>query len=287
MTPENMEKLLHDLRVKIRSDTNITLNEQEERITSKIIENIDKKFEFINQKIEKINEINDEQEKRLTIIEKQIRERNLIFFGVDEGESSYSELEDKIIATIKKTNVNCSKNEIEIVRRIGKQNDGKIRPINLTLTTYGKKIMILKNKKMLEQTNVYLKEDFSPKILEVRKSLHEQLQKERSEGKIAYLRYDRIVIREPNQNHRNLNVPISYSNAKKRELEVTPPHLAGKSAVNPEGAIKYQTAKKNRIVSSMGSQSSIKNFVQKRNERQMLEPHSSSVVSADDAVSVE
>lgn len=283
MTPENMEKLLHDLRVKIRSDTNITLNEQEERITSKINENIDKKFEYINKKIEKINETNEEQEKRLTLVEKQIRERNLIFFGVDEGENSYAELEDKVIATLNKMDVNCSKNEIEIVRRMGKQNDGKIRPINFTLTTYGKKIIILKNKKKLEQTNIYLKEDFSPKILEVRKSLHEQLQKERSEGKMAYLRYDKIVIREHNQNYRNPNVPFSYSSSKKRELDITPPHQAGKSAVYPEGTIKYQTAKKNKI-SSQGSQSSITNFVQKRNERQTPKP---SPGTSSDVVSVE
>lgn len=146
---------------------------------------------------------------------------------------------------------------------MGKQSDGKIRPINLTLTTYGKKIMILKNKKKLEQSKIYIKEDFSPKILAVRKSLHEQLQKERREGKMAYLRYDKIVIREPNQNQKNRKGTDYDSNSKKRELEITPPPQAG----NLNGTNKYQTAKKNKI-SSKGSQSSMINFVQKRDEHQ-------------------
>lgn len=180
-----MERLLHELRIKIKSDTNITLIEQEERIITKINENIDKKFEHMNKQIEKINQTNDDQEKRITLLEKQIRVRNLIFFGVDEGEKSYEELEGKVIAIISKLGIKCCRNELEIVRRMGKQNEGKVRPINVTLTTYGKKISIMKNKNKFENTNIYIKEDFSPRTLEVRKSLQEQLQKKRSEGKMT------------------------------------------------------------------------------------------------------
>ncbi|KOB64038.1 putative endonuclease-reverse transcriptase [Operophtera brumata] len=257
-----MEKLLHDLRVKIKSDLNITLSEQEDRITTKINENIDRKFDFVNKEIEKINQTNEDQEKRLTLLEKQIRERRLIFFGVEEGQKSYEELEDKVMATISEMGIECTQNEIEFVRRMGKPNEDKIRPINVALTTYGKKISILKNKNKLENTKIYIKEDFSPRILEVRKSLHEQLQKERSEGRQAYLRYDKIVIRGPS--HSKQDEPLS-SNTKKRELEITPPHQAGSSSAKLEiSRTKYQTAKKNKV-SSQGGQSSITNFVKKLN----------------------
>lgn len=255
-----MEKLLHELRIKIKSDINITLNDQEERITTKINENIDRKFDCINEKIEKINQTNEDQEKRLTLLEKQIRERNIIFFGVDEGEKYYEELEEKVITTLCKMDIKCCKNEIEIARRMGKHIVGKVRPINVTLTTYGKKIAILKNKNKLENTKVYIKEDFSPKVLEVRKSLQEQLKKERSEGKIAYLRHDKIVIRGLN---RNIQEESHNSNSKKRELEITPPHQAANTSTHFPTRTKYQAAKKNKTTLK-GSQNSITNFVQRR-----------------------
>lgn len=255
----DLEKLLHELRVKIRSDINVTLGEQEERITTKINDNIDQKFDHIKKEIELIKTTNEDQEKRIMIIEKQIRLKNLIFFGVEEGEKSYEDLEKKIIAIIYKMGIQCSKSEIEMVRRMGKKNENQVRPINITLSTFGKKISILKNKKTLETSKIYIKEDFPPKILEARKALQEQLQKERSEGKEAYLRYDRIVIREPKQNNlENLN-----SNTKKRELEVTPPPQQTKNSSVNVGQVKYQIAKKNKV-QTQGErvQSSISNFVQ-------------------------
>ncbi|KOB76188.1 putative endonuclease-reverse transcriptase [Operophtera brumata] len=157
----------------------------------------------------------------------------------------------------------CQSNELEAVRRMGQWKENKIRPINFTMTTYGNKILILKNKKKLEQTKLYIKEDFSPEILEVRKTLQEQLQKERNEGKIAYIKYDKIVVRESTQNKQY--GPLA-SNSKKRELAITPPHQTVNLTGNTEGQDKPQFAKKNKVY--RGNQSSISNFIQKRNGSQ-------------------
>lgn len=260
-----LEKLLHDLRVKIKSDINISSSEQEERITSKINENIDQKFEFVNKQIEKINQTNEDQEKRISLLEKQARERNIIFFGIEESEKSYTELEDIVVNTIRKMGIECQSNEIQIVKRMGKPSKDKVRPIILTLTNYGKKITILKNKKKLEQTKIYIKEDFAPKVLEIRKSLQEQLQKARNDGKMAYIKYDKIVIREPTRKKEHVG---SYSsNSKKRELDITPPSESGTStsANNSDGLVKYQTNKKNRV-SARGNQGSITTYMNKKKE---------------------
>lgn len=212
----DLEKLLNDLRLQIKSDININLSEQEERITTRINKNIDEKFNHIQMEIEEIKQTNEDQETRLALVEKQIRARNLIFFGVEEGEKSYEELERKIITIIDKMGIICNQNDLEIVRRMRKPSQDKIRPINITLITYGKKVSILKKKKTLENTTIYIKEDFPPQILEVRKSLQNQLQKERNEGHNAYIRYDKIVVRKPDRTQQ-----LGYS--KKRELEITPP----------------------------------------------------------------
>lgn len=251
----NLEKLLHELRLQIRSDNNVTSTEQEERITSSINKNIDEKFNFLQKEIEELKQTSKEHEDRLALVEKQIRANNVIFFGVEEGEKSYEDLEQKLISIINRMGVKCEKSSLEVVRRMGKPTNGKVRPINTTLTTYGMKLSILKNKKKLENTRIYIKEDFPPQILEVRKSLQEQLKKEREEGRIAYIRYDKIVVKEPNENKRD-------ATSKKRELEISPPHDTLKlSGNNPESSARYQKSKKNKI--STESQSSMKNYVQK------------------------
>lgn len=90
--------------------------------------------------------------------------------------------------------VDCQSRDIEVVSRMGKKS-GKIRPIIVTLTTMGKKIELLKNKKMLQETSTfYIKEDFPPEVLEERKKLSTQLQQERQQGKKAYIKYNKLVI---------------------------------------------------------------------------------------------
>ncbi|KOB68171.1 Transmembrane protein [Operophtera brumata] len=77
---------------------------------------------------------------------------------------------------------------IEAVRRLGRRDGGKTRPIVMTLLTMGLKIQIQKNKKKLENTPYYIKEDYPPEILNKRKELQIQLEKEREQGKMAFIK---------------------------------------------------------------------------------------------------
>lgn len=194
---EYLEKLIRELRSDIKKDNEDTLKEVEERITKTINENIDNKFENLQLQIDQIKQNSIEQNLRILELEKQIRCRNIIFFGVEEGEKSYEELEQKILSIITTSmKVGCNNGEIELVKRIGKRLENKVRPIVVTLTTYGKKLYILKKKSYLKALNIYLKEDYPHQVLEKRKELQKQLKEARSEGKIAYLRQDRLVVYE-------------------------------------------------------------------------------------------
>ncbi|GBP58744.1 hypothetical protein EVAR_35523_1 [Eumeta japonica] len=42
--------------------------------------------------------------------------------------------------------------------------------------------------------NIYVKEDFSKEVLERRKGLIPQLNEERKKGRIAYIKYDKLVV---------------------------------------------------------------------------------------------
>lgn len=106
----------------------------------------------------------------------------------------------------------------------------------MTFTTLGKKIQILNNKKLLDETSYYIKEDFSKKVLEKRKSLQDELKRLRNEGKRAVLKFDKIIIlnNKPIEQEKRLN--------NKRNLSESPVEKQTPS----NNQLSKQTSKKNK-----------------------------------------
>lgn len=195
----------------------VEFQHMERNITTNINNNINNKFERMEIKYAELEKTVEKQEERLDMIEKQLRKKNLVFFGVEETEKNYEALELNLVKIINdKMKVPCSPSEVESVRRIGKRGD-KPRPIVLTLTTTGKKLQILKRKKTLDDSTYYIKEDFPAKILNIRKELQEELNKKREEGTNAVLRYDKIIILE-----RKTPTQAKRQNNNKRNLSESP-----------------------------------------------------------------
>lgn len=115
-------------------------------------------------------------------------------------------------------NTDISNEDIKAIRRIGKKGD-KTRPVVVTLTTVGKKINIIKNKKMLESTSYYIKEDFPPQVLQKRKELQEELKRGKAQGKNIVLKYDRIISLDENKN-RNLSESPKHTAEKTNSISV-------------------------------------------------------------------
>ncbi|XP_046976657.1 uncharacterized protein LOC124542816 [Vanessa cardui] len=268
-----IEKLLKELRLDIKRDTEKTLLSLETSITTKINDKIDKNFNLLHGELEQIKETNSDHNTRISAIEKHIRQRNLIFFGIKEEEKTYEELESIILQILKhELKLECDKKELEMVRRMGKHLEGKVRPIVVTFTTYGRKITILKNKKCIQNKTIYIKEDYPPQVLEARKKLQEKLKKERKDGKIAYLRYDKLIVREKHSKDNSEEQEDITKNTetdktrKKRELEITPPSQIRNYYKNPT---QQQAVKENKMqpyTNRTGkSQSSMENFFAKQN----------------------
>lgn len=173
------------------------MKDMENNIKESINNNIDSKFKYIEEKTKNLELKIEQQQKTIDILDKQIRRKNVIFFGVEEKEKGYENLLSIVLDILNRNmKISCKKWEIENVIRMGK-NTGKIRPVAVTITTMSRKIEILKNKKSLENTGIYLKEDFSPTILQKRKELQETLKKERDSGKRVALYYDKIIELKP------------------------------------------------------------------------------------------
>lgn len=211
------------------------IKETEKKLSDKI-DTVDQKLCQFQTELNDLKQCHEEQEKRLDQIEKQVRIRNLVIFGIEDRENTYSELEEtvkKII--IERLNVKLETEEIQHVFRIGKKST-KPRPINVGFTTLGKKICILKNKSKLEGTPYYIKEDFPKKILKIRESLQEELKSERQKGRKVMIKYDKIIA---------IN--------KKRSLELSPSPKTTQTNNENESSVTptYPAKKKNKFTSEI------------------------------------
>lgn len=233
---ENM-KLDFDTKLK---EISSRFDNMESNLASSINQNIDEKFNNLNAEFDELKQESKEQEARIDYIEKHIRMRNLLIFGIKEEEKSYNELESLLIGIMKgNLDVELKQTEIEFVKRIGHKTQ-KSRPILFAVTTLGKKIEILKNKKKLNGTNTYIKEDFPKKIQELRNSLQPLLKQEIEQGNRAILKYDKLVVIGKNTQKRQLsqspsqetsiNESIKNSNATKepkyKKTKPSEPHTS-------------------------------------------------------------
>ncbi|KOB65890.1 Endonuclease-reverse transcriptase [Operophtera brumata] len=71
-----------------------------------------------------IEEKVEQQKKSVDQFEKHIRRKNLLFFGIEEHERRYEDLEQKIKETIRNNmQIKCDLIDIESVRRLGRRNE--------------------------------------------------------------------------------------------------------------------------------------------------------------------
>lgn len=147
---EELSELIKNLRNQIKEDMVEAITDQleeklkdsETRIITLVNANTDEKIANIQLEVEDLKRKNEEQEIRLHTIERQIRQRNLVLFGVNDEKNSYEELENLIKDMIEgNLGVTLNTSEIEFSRRMGQKSSEKQRPrpIVLGVTTLGKK----------------------------------------------------------------------------------------------------------------------------------------------------
>lgn len=195
-----MEEVLSALQTiqKELAEQKITIQKSGEKMTDQVTQNInkilDEKFKLWEDQFDALKTKVDNQEKRLYFLEKQARARNIVFFGLEETENSYSNLEINLINFIERhLSTKLDRRDIQEVKRIGRKGE-KPRPIVVTFSTLGLKIDIYKQRTTLKDTPYYLKEDYPHYVLEKRKELQKQILEEKEKGNIAIIKYDKLVI---------------------------------------------------------------------------------------------
>lgn len=239
---KNIQKDIDEQKIEIRKNgENVT-----QQVTLNLNKILEEKFSKWDGKQKELEEKVENQEKRIHFLEKQARQRNIVFFGIEEKETSYQNLQNNMVDFIQEFfTLNIEPRDIQEIKRIGKRGD-RPRPIIVTFTTLGTRISIFKQKSVLRDTPYYLKEDYPPQVLEKRRELQKQAKLEKEKGNIVKIKYDKIVIIKPS-NKRLLSIsPIDNSQkqsetsaqaTKKNKTLKTHPLVRRSSSVS-DGALK-------------------------------------------------
>lgn len=227
------EILFEKMKLEMKNQT----TELTESITKNIMDRLDEKLMPIKEENEKLKEKVGNLEKEIEHLKREKKSNNLIIHGLEEGEISTNELFQNIKEKLRiDLNINLVENEVNKLYRLGKQiSQNKPRPVLFSLLSEWKKHEIKKNSKKLN--GIYISEDYSKEVLEKRKALQPQLLEERKKGNIAFLKYDKIIIKIPNTNNEK----------RKRQPSTSPPSL---SNTQPKKQQTLSSLKNNRTNAS-------------------------------------
>lgn len=216
------EKMKIEMRNQTVELTNTIMDKMEEKLKPVLEEN-----KILKQKVEKL-------EKTIEYLENDKKRNNIIIHGLKEEERSTLDLLKNVRKYfLDELGISIADNEINKIHRIGTKNkEGKPRPTLLSLVSGWKKSEIMKNKKKCKE--LYLVEDYSKEILERRKALQPKMMEERKKGNYAYIKYDKLVVKE--------NTSGNVNDKRKRNPSTSP-----QSDLQPRKQQTLTSSRSNRI----------------------------------------
>ena len=150
---------------------------------------------------DKIKKVSENMEKnrtelceKLRTLEDRNRRNNLRIEGMTENRNETWEDTTEKVQKIFKNKLGVENVEIERAHRTGERKGEKPRSIVLKLLRYQDKEKILKERKKLKGSDIYVNEDFSRETMEIRRNLREEIKRRhQKDDEILIVRYDKIV----------------------------------------------------------------------------------------------
>lgn len=164
-------------------------------VTAKITQTIDEKIRPLAEENKTLRLEIENLNIKINNLENADRKNNIIIHGIEETENNYEELFNTAMEVMRKINVKIASYDLNKMYRIGKPDTGKTRAILISFTTFNKKIEVLQNKNKMP-ASTYITEDFSKETLGKRKELQKQLKEERAKGNDAFIKNNKIIIKE-------------------------------------------------------------------------------------------
>lgn len=158
----------------------------------------------IHDKIEVTSGVINDMKKEMDYLENQSRRNNLRIDGIPEGpDESWAKTEELVreMLTNKLSFPTREANDIGIERahRIGTKRDAendRPRTIMVKMEKFKDRDTIKQKAKECKVRGLFINEDYSQRVAEIRKDLLPKLKQARSEGKIAYFSLDKLIIKD-------------------------------------------------------------------------------------------
>ena len=200
ITKQEIRKLreeINDLKKSIEFTENV-LEEKVAKVEQNVCE-LQGKFKKVEEDVVYMNDYIEDAENihnKLVELEDRSRRNNIRIHGIKEhNKESWEECERRVHSMLKDW-LDIENVEIERAHRTGRKSRSKPRTIVCKLLRFKDKQNILRKAKLLKGTNIFINEDYCQDTVECRKELWEEVKVLRSQGKITYLNYRRIVSRD-------------------------------------------------------------------------------------------
>jgi len=152
-----------------------------------------KQITAVETKIDSLETENKELKRRLYSVEKVIKRKNLLIYGLPEADNENT-VEIVVDVVKNKLDINLKSTEIANCFRLGKKIDKKHRPILLVLISNLKRSELLTNKGKLKGTNIFINEDLTQEDSNRRRTLVNKLKEARAHNRNATLKGNRLMV---------------------------------------------------------------------------------------------
>ena len=194
---QQIERL--ELLVKENSDTISDLR-AENNSKQRIIESLQSRLDDLEVTVEGCRFDADPIYDKLSDLEDRSRRNNLRFDGIQEKDlGENSEQSEALVRKILTDNLKISeKIEIERAHRVGPRNSKSLRSRTVVVRFLKSKDrdLVLRNSNKLKGSNIFINEDLSDSSIKKRKDLLPKLHEARRNGKVAFFRHTKLIIRE-------------------------------------------------------------------------------------------
>ena len=140
-------------------------------------------------------------------LENQSRRNNLRIDGVKErAEETWADTE-QALRKVLETDLKMPADHVKAIaierahRTGGAQNADRDRTVVVKFTNFKERDSVLQAARANRPRGVFVNEDFSMRVVSRRKELIREMKEARDRGKIAYLSYDRLVIKDRQERH--------------------------------------------------------------------------------------
>lgn len=165
--------------------------------TTKTVDLLDNRVESIQQQL-------DQSADLLDYLDNQMRRNNLRIEGVNEIESETWEKTENLVKLTLTDKLHFTPEEVSNmtierahrVRSTGANNLSAHKPIVVRFMSFKSRDSVLKACRVHKPVGLHVFEDFSSRVMKRRKELLPEMYAKRNEGKIAYLSYNKLVVKE-------------------------------------------------------------------------------------------